>query len=98
MFFPTRLEDFQIFRLYSQLCLSDVEEFRVAGVQVGDDVRPAFSVKDGVAFADFSYNQPGLSLYRRQRGVGVHCVHWGQLEAQRTKVVIPAMINVGMSV
>lgn len=91
------LEDFGFLSLHTQLRLPNVEEFRVAGGQVGDDVRPPLGVEAGVTLADLAYDDPGFSLHLiRKWGIGVHWVDWGQVEAKWAEVVVPAMVNVGL--
>ena len=97
MLFPAFLEDFRFLPLHPQLRLPDVEEFRVAGGQVGDDVRPSLGVETGVALADLADDDPGFCLHLvRKGGIGVHWVDWGQVEAKWAEVVVPAMVNIGL--
>jgi hypothetical protein len=99
MFRPAFLEYFRFLPLYAKLGLPDIEEFRVSSGQVGDYVRPPLCVEAGVALADLPDDHPGFSLHAvRKRGVGVHGMDWGQVEAKRAEVVVPAVINVGLGI
>lgn len=91
------LEDFGFLPLNTQLRLPDIEEFRVAGGQVGDDVRPSLGVEAGVALADLTDDYPGFSLHLvRDWGIGIHGLDRGQLETNRAEIVVPAMIDIGL--
>lgn len=91
------LEDFRFLSLNTQLRLPDIEEFRVAGGQVGDDFRPSLCVEAGIALADFTDYYPSFSLHLvRDWSIGIHGLDRGQLEANRAEIVVPAMINIGL--
>ena len=99
MLCPAFLEDFRFLPLHPQLRLPDVEEFRVPGGQIGDDVRPSLGVETGVALAYLADDDPGFCLHLiRKWGIGFHWVDWGQVEAKRAEVVVPAMVNVGLGI
>jgi len=92
------LEDFRFLSLNTQLRLPDIEEFRVAGCQVGDDFRPSLGVEAGVALADLPDDHPGFSLHLiRDWGIGIHGLYRGQLETNGAEIVVPAMVDIGLS-
>jgi hypothetical protein len=56
-------------------------------------------VETWVELADLADDHPGFSLHLiRKWGIGFHWVDWGQVEAKRAEVVVPAMVNVGLGI